>query len=59
MVDGMLVLLFAKPGFFGSSRYDRKSNYSMNIQVSTYISSYQASIGLTQKGDIYTRSSYL
>ncbi|KIJ29464.1 hypothetical protein M422DRAFT_188421 [Sphaerobolus stellatus SS14] len=33
MVDGTLVPLFARPGFYGNSWYDRKSNYSMNVQV--------------------------
>ncbi|KAF8582924.1 hypothetical protein K439DRAFT_1647406 [Ramaria rubella] len=32
MVDGTLVPLFARPGFFGNSWYDRKSNYSLNVQ---------------------------
>lgn len=34
MVDGTLVPLFSRPGFFGNTWYDRKSNYSMNVQVS-------------------------
>jgi hypothetical protein len=33
MVDGTLVPLFACPGFYGNTWYDRKSNYSMNVQV--------------------------
>ena len=33
MVDGTLVPLFAHPGFYGNTWYDRKSNYSMNVQV--------------------------
>lgn len=33
MVDGTLVPLFACPGFYGTTWYDRKSNYSMNVQV--------------------------
>ena len=33
MVDGTLVPLFARPGFYGNTWYDRKSNYSMNVQV--------------------------
>lgn len=34
MVDGTLVPLYQRPGFFGNSWFDRKSNYSMNVQVS-------------------------
>jgi hypothetical protein len=33
MVDGTLVPLFVRPGFYGNTWYDRKSNYSMNVQV--------------------------
>lgn len=33
MVDGTLVPLFARPGFYGNSWFDRKSNYSLNVQV--------------------------
>ena len=33
MVDGTLVLLYAHPSFYGNMWYDRKSNYSMNVQV--------------------------
>lgn len=33
MVDGTLVPLFMWPAFFGNTWFDRKSNYSMNIQV--------------------------
>jgi hypothetical protein len=33
MVDGTLVPLFMRPTFFGNTWFDRKSNYSMNIQV--------------------------
>jgi hypothetical protein len=35
MVDGTLVPLYARPYWYGSSYFDRKSNYSMNVQVST------------------------
>ena len=34
MVDGTLVPLYACPAFFGNVFYDRKSNYSLNVQVS-------------------------
>lgn len=34
MVDGTLVPLFARPSFYGNNWYDRKSNYSLNVQVS-------------------------
>ena len=34
MVDGTLVPLFMRPAFFGNTWFDRKSNYSMNVQVS-------------------------
>ena len=33
MVDGTLVPLFTQPAFFGNTWFDRKSNYSMNVQV--------------------------
>ena len=33
MVDGTLVPLFMRPGFYGNTWFDRKSNYSMNLQV--------------------------
>lgn len=33
MVDGTLVRLFEKPKWYGESYFDRKSNYSLNIQV--------------------------
>ncbi|KIJ48108.1 hypothetical protein M422DRAFT_248289 [Sphaerobolus stellatus SS14] len=33
MVDGTLVSLFARPGFYGNTWYDRKSNYSLNVQL--------------------------
>ena len=33
MVDGTLVSLYSWPGFYGNAWYDRKSNYSLNIQV--------------------------
>lgn len=33
MVDGTLVSLFDRPFWYGESYYDRKCNYSLNIQV--------------------------
>ena len=33
MVDGTLVVLFQKPGYYGEAYFDRKSNYSLNLQV--------------------------
>jgi hypothetical protein len=36
MVDGTLVPLFMRPGFFGNTFFDRKSNYSLNVQVSPF-----------------------
>jgi hypothetical protein len=33
MVDGTLVPLFEKPGHHGEAYFDRKSNYSLNVQV--------------------------
>ncbi|THV02630.1 hypothetical protein K435DRAFT_579228, partial [Dendrothele bispora CBS 962.96] len=35
MVDGTLVPLYSRPSFFGNTWYDRKSNYSMNLQLVT------------------------
>jgi hypothetical protein len=37
MVDGTLVPLFMRPPFFGNTWFDRKSNYSLNVQVSLII----------------------
>lgn len=37
MVDGSLVPLFSRPGFYGNNWFDRKSNYSLNVQVSKII----------------------
>jgi hypothetical protein len=34
MVDGTLIPLFMHPGFYGNTWFDRKSNYSINVQVS-------------------------
>ncbi|KAG2350051.1 hypothetical protein BDR05DRAFT_833981, partial [Suillus weaverae] len=33
MVDGTLVPLYQHPGFYGNTWFDRKSNYSMNVQL--------------------------
>ena len=33
MVDGTLIPLHAKPGHYGEQFFDRKSNYSLNLQV--------------------------
>ncbi|KAL7283097.1 hypothetical protein ACG7TL_002522 [Trametes sanguinea] len=33
MVDGTLVPLFQRPGIFGNTWFDRKANYSMNVQI--------------------------
>jgi hypothetical protein len=33
MVDGTPVVLFQKPGFHGEAYFDRKCNYSLNLQV--------------------------
>ena len=35
MVDGTLVPLFMRPSFYGNIWFDRKSNYSLNVQVSS------------------------
>lgn len=35
MVDGTLIPLFEKPTFFGEAYFDRKSNYSLNVQLIT------------------------
>lgn len=40
MVDGTLVPLFQRPSLFGNTWFDRKSNYSMNVQVSTSMCRY-------------------
>jgi hypothetical protein len=33
MVDGTPIVLFQKPGYHGEAYFDRKSNYSLNLQV--------------------------
>ncbi|KIY53655.1 hypothetical protein FISHEDRAFT_68686, partial [Fistulina hepatica ATCC 64428] len=33
MVDGTLVPLFRRPSFYGNTWFDRKSNYSLNVQL--------------------------
>lgn len=33
MINGTLVPIYTKPHYFGESWYDRKSNYSMNVQI--------------------------
>jgi hypothetical protein len=33
MIDGTLVPLYAKPSYYGDRFYDRKSNYSLNVQA--------------------------
>jgi hypothetical protein len=33
LVDGTLVLLSKRPTWFGESYFDRKCNYSLNVQV--------------------------
>ncbi|KAF7289251.1 DDE Tnp4 domain-containing protein [Mycena indigotica] len=33
MVDGTLVPFYARPHYFGESYFDRKQNYSLNVQV--------------------------
>ena len=44
MVDGTLVPLSQKPGHHGEAYFDRKSNYSLNVQViSMYIGQLQVS----------------
>lgn len=35
MVDGTLVVLDRRPGHYGNAYFDRKSNYSLNVQVSS------------------------
>jgi hypothetical protein len=37
MVYGTLVPLFSHPRFYGNTWYDRKSNYSMNVQVHPFV----------------------
>jgi hypothetical protein len=33
LVDGTLILLTEKPAYYSEAYFDRKSNYSLNIQV--------------------------
>jgi hypothetical protein len=41
MVDGTLVPLFEKSHHFGEGYFDRKSNYSLNVQVYNYTMFYR------------------
>jgi len=36
MVDGTLVPLSVRPGYYGNTFFDRKSNYSLNVQVGPF-----------------------
>lgn len=36
-VDGTLIPLYSRPYWYGESYYDRKSHYSLNVQVSQFI----------------------
>jgi len=38
MYDGTIVVLYARPGLDGDAYYTRKSNYGLNLQVSSLIS---------------------
>jgi len=40
LVDGTLVPLYTRPYWFGKSYFDRKCNYSLNIQVSCLLPSF-------------------
>jgi predicted GTPase len=40
MIDGTLIPLYVKPHFFGEAFYDRKANYSLNVQVSSSFQSF-------------------
>ncbi|ESK80867.1 hypothetical protein Moror_9164 [Moniliophthora roreri MCA 2997] len=33
MVDGTLIPLYARPGLYGNTYFDRKANYSLNVQL--------------------------
>ncbi|KAF9224954.1 hypothetical protein BS17DRAFT_795262 [Gyrodon lividus] len=50
VVDGTLVPLYARPGYYGNTWYDCKSNYSLNLQVIStpdfWIIDYYYSVGL-------------
>ncbi|KIK81782.1 hypothetical protein PAXRUDRAFT_63649, partial [Paxillus rubicundulus Ve08.2h10] len=37
--DGSVIPLFQKPGFYGETFFDQKSNYSLNCQLNMSISS--------------------
>lgn len=37
MVDGTLICLYHRPNWYGESYFDRKANYSLNIQVGLQI----------------------
>ena len=37
MANGTPTNLFQKPGYHGEAYFDRKSNYSLNVQVNTVI----------------------
>jgi hypothetical protein len=44
LVDGTLVVLYDRPHWYGESYYDRKCNYSLNIQVIIFIETHICSM---------------
>ncbi|KAF7307574.1 DDE Tnp4 domain-containing protein [Mycena indigotica] len=53
MVDGTLIPLYARPAHFGNNWFDRKSNYSLNVQtcgLSTTESVFQAANTMQLRG---------
>ena len=57
MVDGSLVPLFMCPAFFGNTWFDRKSNYSLNVQVCVNFLSLLFNL-ITLSGFINSRSTH-
>jgi hypothetical protein len=59
-VDGTLIPLYKRPNWFGESYFDRKCNYSLNIQVSSLLLNTQDTILIrfTMPDCVSTKSSY-
>jgi hypothetical protein len=50
MVDGTPIVLYQKPGYHGEAYFDRKSNYSLNLQVRLTL--YHVSISATNSDSL-------
>ena len=58
MVDGTLISLYDKPFWYGESYFDRKCNYSLNIQVRLFFNYYISPAKISQDYIITKPSHY-